>query len=255
MHNRFLALLWTVALILLVCACGTTSQSTPVPTNSAKAQGSSEQTLATGHLTALPKCTLYINLTDVPQAAGNKITHKHVAGFVYVVVGTQTLTFVGGDTLTLKAGEAGFTGAGIVHSHINPDSIANEWYFLGVRPTTARTLPPFAPGVKTLYATSDLPSLPSGAYDETLRLITLQPSGRGPAHKDSGVEMLFVLAGSLSVHIVGQSPVTVTLEQGIYSLPNMAVQEFNAGSKVTRYLAFDIGPAGQAFQTDLDQSP
>ena len=194
-------------------------------------------------------------MIDVPQAAGNKITHKHVAGFVYVVAGTQTLTMVGGATLTLQPGQAGFTGAGILHSHVNPGSSANDWYFLSVRPTTARTLPPFAPGVKTLYATADLPTMPRGAYDEALRLVTLQPGGRGPAQKDSGVEVLFVLEGSISVHMAGQAPVTLTSGQGISSLPTTAVQELNTGSGVARYLAFDVGPGGQMFQTTVDQAP
>ncbi len=49
-----------------------------------------------GKLAALLSGTLYINVIEVPQAADNTITHRHVAGFVYVVAGTWTLALVGG---------------------------------------------------------------------------------------------------------------------------------------------------------------
>jgi len=258
MNHRYTVLLWVTALVLLLGACGTSSQSVPrsTPTsNPAKAQGNTDQTLATGKLASLPAGVLYSNVVDVPQAGGNNITHQHVAGFVYVVSGTQVMAIHGGPTLTLQPGEAGFVGAGILHSHINPGSTSSEWYFISVRPTSARKAPPFAPGVHALYATVDLPTMPSGAYDETLRLVTLQSGGRGPAHKDSGLEMLFVLAGSISVHMAGQTPVTLTQGQGTYSLPGTATQEINAGSDTACYLAFDAGPDGQPFQTMLDQTP
>lgn len=252
MRKRYFLLLLSVMLVLLVSACGGSSQG-GTPTD--QAQGSTDQLLATGKLVRLPSGILYINVMNVSQAAGNKITHKHVAGFVYVVAGTQTLTTVGGDTLTLQAGQAGFIGDGILHTHINPASTANDWYFISVRPTTARKAPPFAPSVKVLYATPDLPTLAPGAYNETLRMMNLQPGGRGSAHKNTGVEVFIVLEGSISLHIAGQSPNTLTQEQGSYSLPNTGVQEFNTGNSVARILIFEVGPAGQAFQTHLDQSP
>lgn len=258
MSKRFLALVCTGLFVLLVSACGTSTQSAPasIPTsNPATAQGYSDQTLATGKVATLPAGPLYINVVDVPQAAGNKITHKHVAGFVYTVAGTQRLVLVGGATLTLQPGQAGFTGAGILHSHLNPGNTANDWYFLAVRPTSTRTLPPFAPGVKALYATADLPTMPAGAYDEALRLVKLQPGGRGPAYKETGIEVLFVLEGSISLHRAGQAPVTFTSGQGFYALPTTAVQELNAGGGLARYLALDVGPAGQTFQTTVDQAP
>jgi quercetin dioxygenase-like cupin family protein len=265
MKHRFLALVSTVAMLLLVSACGNASQGTPSPTSTsttttptptpATAQGNTDLTLATGKLMSLPPGTLYINVIDIPQPANNTITHKHVAGFVYVVNGTHTMTIQGSQPLVLKAGEAGFVGADLVHSHANPESTPNEWYFISIRPTTARTAPPLFPNQKVLYATPDLSTLPSGGYDETLRLVTLQTGGKEPAHKDSGIETLFVLAGSISVHLAGQSPVTLTQGQGIYSRPNTAVQETSAGSGVARYLAFDAGPTGQPFSTKVDEVP
>lgn len=38
--------------------------------------------------------------------------------------------------------------------------------------------------------------------------------------------MLFVPAGSISMHMAGQSPVTLTPGQGIYSLPTTAVKAY-----------------------------
>jgi quercetin dioxygenase-like cupin family protein len=243
MKDRCLALLWTFVMVLLVGACGTASQSGPPPSPT-KAQGNTVSTLAQGKLTSLPAGTLYINVINIPQPAGNTITHKHVAGFVYVVDGTHILAIQGGQTLTLKAGEAGFVGTGVMHTHTNPGTTPSDWYFISIRPTTARTAPPLFPNQKVLYATPDLPTLPSGAYDESLRLVSLPSGGTGPAHKGSGIEVVFVLTGSISVQMAGQAPATVTQGQGSYSLPNTAIQVVNRGSSDARYLAFDVDPAG-----------
>ena len=62
MKHRFAAQLWVGALVLLLGACGTSSQgaATPTPTsNPALAQGYSDQTLATGKVATLPTGPLY----------------------------------------------------------------------------------------------------------------------------------------------------------------------------------------------------
>src|SRR5712692_3291044 len=103
MKHRFLILIWTVVLVLLVSACGTSSQAgpTPAPTKAAavqscnttslapssapsdqaKALGFNGKKLAIGTMTALPTGSLYINIIAIAQASGNSITHEHVAGF------------------------------------------------------------------------------------------------------------------------------------------------------------------------------
>jgi quercetin dioxygenase-like cupin family protein len=190
----------------------------------------------------------------VPQAAGNSLTHEHVAGFVYVVDGTHIMAIKGGQTQTLNAGEAGFVGAHVIHTHTNPGSTTNHWYFISIRPNTARTAPPTFPNQKVLYATPDLPTLTSGSYCQTLRLAVAQPGGRSAAHMHSGLEVVFVLTGSFQLHTAGHPPVTVSQGQGAYILPNTPLQLINLGG-VSRYLALVIWPQDQPFETDLSQAP
>jgi len=83
----------------------------------------------------------------------------------------------------------------------------------------------------------------------------LQPGGRSPAHKHSGLEVILVLDGTLTLHSLGHSPETLTVDQGAYVLPNTPLQVLNTGGSIGRYLAFLAWPAGQPFQTNVDQAP
>lgn len=284
MKHRFLILIWTVVLVLLVSACGTNSQAGPTstptrttavqicnnwttsvvpssaPSDQAKALGFNGKKLAIGAVTALPTGFLYINIIAIAQAPGNSITHEHVAGFVYVVDGTHILAIQNGPTQKLYADEAGFVGAHVVHTHTNPGTTTSHWYFISIRPNTARTAPPTFPNQKVLYATQDLPALASGPYCEVLREAVEQPGGRGAAHMHSGIEVVFVLAGSVQVRTTGQSPVILNQGQGAYILPNTPLQVSNVSAStsnggVARFLALVIWPQQQPFETDLSQAP
>jgi quercetin dioxygenase-like cupin family protein len=210
-------------------------------------------------VTALPTGTLYINVIDIPQAPGNSITHEHVAGFVYVADGTHILAILNGPAQNLNAGEAGFVGAHVVHTHTNPGTVTSHWHFISIRPNTARTAPPTFPYQKVLYSTPDLPALATGYYCEVLRLAVAQPLGRSAAHMHSGIEVVFVLAGSVQLRTAGQSPVILNQGQGAYILPNTPLQVSNVSTGtsngVARFLALVIWPQQQPFETDLSQAP
>ena len=106
-----------------------------------------------------------------------------------------------------------------------------------------------------VYSTPDLPSFAPCAYSEVLRLAILQPGGRSPAHKHSGLEVILVLDGTLTLHSLGQPPQTMTAGQGAYVLPNTPLQVLNTGSSTGHYLAFLAWPVGQPFQTNVNQAP
>ncbi len=283
MKHRFLRLIWTVVLVLLVSACGTSSQAGPTstptkaaavqscnnlttsvvpsaPSDQAKALGFNGKKLAIGTVTALPTGTLYINLIAIAQAPGNSITHEHAAGFVYVVDGTHILAIQNGPTQKLYADGAVFVGANVVHTHTNPGTTTSHWYFISIRPNTARTAPPTFPNQKVLYATPDLPALASGPHCEILREVVEQPGGRSVAHMHSGIEVNFVLAGSVQLRTAGQSPVILNQGQGAYILPNTPLQAYNVSTGtsnggVARFFALVIWPQQQPFETDLSQAP
>jgi quercetin dioxygenase-like cupin family protein len=191
----------------------------------------------------------------IPQPAGNTITHAHVAGFVYVTDGTQILATQDGPKMVLRTGDAAFVSENVVHSHINPGNTTNQWLFISLRPSDARNAPQLFPDQKTLYASPDIRTLSPGAYCEDLRSVTQQSGGREAAYMHRGAETLQVLDGSLRVVMAGQPPVTLTKNQGVYTLPNTPVQEFNAGTGPVHFLAFNVYSKGQPLRNDVAQAP
>jgi quercetin dioxygenase-like cupin family protein len=258
MKHRFLILIWTMGLVLFVSACGSTASVPPptIPTVSpAQGIGFASRDLADGHVDALPTGTLFANILSIAQPANSSIpAHSHVAIFIYVVSGTQTLSIQGQTPVTLEAGSATFLPNHVTHTHSNPGSSPNLWYVIGLRPRGVVTTPSNVTA-QPVYSTPDLPTFAFGAYSETLRMAILQPGGRSPAHKHSGLEVILVLAGTLTLHSLGQLPETLAAGQGAYVLPNTPLQVLNTGGTVGKYLAFLAWPAGQPFQTNVDQAP
>jgi quercetin dioxygenase-like cupin family protein len=197
-------------------------------------------------------------LIAVAQAPGSFITHEHPAGFIYVVDGTHKLAIQNGQTQNLNAGEGAFVGADVVLTDTNPGTTTGHWYFISIQPNTARTARPTFPNQKVLYATPDLPALPSGSYCEIVRLVVAAPGGRSAAHMHSGVEVWFMLAGSIQIRTIGQSPMIVNQGQGAYALPNTPLQAHTlstgASYGIERNLVFLVWPQQQPFETDLSQA-
>ena len=218
--------------------------------------GSVSVTLAQGKLAFLPEGTLFVNFLDVPQPADNTITHAHVAGFVYSVKGVHRLTIGTDPAKDIKPGEAGFVGADVVHSHTNPETTVSQWYFVSIRPATARGGAPLFPDQKTLYATADLPpTLPQGAYAEQLNVVTLSAGGRTAAHKHGGLEVVVVLEGTIELRTATGGAQTLAAGQGAVVFPNTALQALNKGTGTAKFLAFFVTKDGEAFSTNVDASP
>src|SRR5438445_1409214 len=123
-------------------AAGTTAASPSAGTKPTDSFGGSSVKLADGSLSALPTLPLYINVLDVPQQPNAPLQHAHIAGFVYALNGVHRLAIQGGDTKDLSPGAAAFTPQDAVHTHSNPGTTANEWYFVALRNTNARTAAP-----------------------------------------------------------------------------------------------------------------
>jgi hypothetical protein len=94
--------------------------------------------------------------------------------------------------------------------------------------------------------------MPPGPRVETLRLVTLQPSGHSAAHRFSGVELLFVLEGTLRLDVTSQSPTTLSAGQGQYLPPGTDEQERDGGPGVAGYLAFIVTPVQAPFEITVD---
>jgi quercetin dioxygenase-like cupin family protein len=257
MTRRFLAILATTAILIAGCGAATPSASTSPTTaaSTAKAEGATTDSLGDGKIAALPAGVLYVNYLDVPQAAGAPITHAHIAGFVYTHLGAHRLAIEAGETKDLKAGEAAFVPANVGHTHSNPGTSANGWYFIGIRPNTGRTAPPTFPGQKETFATPDLAALPAGAYSLGLRFVTIQPNGRTAAHKHGGMETILVLDGSVEVRVQGRTMKTLQKGEGASIEADTPLQISNKGTVPAKFLAFFVTADGKAFSTDVETSP
>jgi quercetin dioxygenase-like cupin family protein len=257
-HRDVASFLWIMTVGLLVSACGTGAAASPKgsPTVSlASATGFVSTVVANGQVDALPTGTLFANIISIAQPANSAIpAHSHVAAFIYVVTGSQILTLQGQPPVTIQAGSATFMPNMVSHIHANPGSSPNLWYVIGVRPRGVNTVPPNV--IATLvYATPDLPAFVPGAYSERLLLATLQPGGRSAAHLHSGLEVILVLDGTLTLHSLGQSARSLSAGQGAYILSRTTLQVINTGATVGHYLAFVVWPSNQPFITNVNQVP
>jgi quercetin dioxygenase-like cupin family protein len=248
------------AATIVMAGCGTVGPSTAgrsptAATSTAKAEGAKTDTLGDGKIDALPAGTLYVQYLDVPQSVGAPITHAHIAGFVYTHVGTHRLAITGGETKDVKTGEAVFVPANVGHTHSNPGPSANSWYFVSIRPNTARTAAATFPGQKEAFATQDLAALPAGAYSLGLRRVTIQPNGRTAAHKHGGLETILVLDGSVEVRVQGMPMKTLQKAEGTSIDADTTLQIWNKGTAPATFLAFFVTQDGKTFSTDVDSSP
>ncbi len=248
------------AAVVVIAGCGATGPSTAgtspaVAASTAKAASATTDNLGDGKIEALPAGTLYVQYLDVPQSVGAPITHAHIAGFVYTYVGTHRLAITGGETKDLKTGEAVFVPANIGHTHTNPGPSANSWYFVSIRPNTARTAAATFPGQKEAFASADLAALPAGAYSLGLRLVTVQPNGRTAAHKHGGLETILVLDGSVELRVQGAAMKTLQKGEGTSVQADTALQIWNKGTAPAKFLAFFVTADGKPFSTDVDASP
>ncbi|MDP9321814.1 MAG: cupin domain-containing protein [Chloroflexota bacterium] len=253
-------------LAIIVSSCGGAATPSPSPAAAVAASptpkpqdavGFVSTKLADGPLDVLPTLPLFINVLDVPQPPASPIQHAHIAGFVYAVTGVHQLTIQASAATDVKPGEAAFVPGNVVHTHANPGTTANEWYFMGLRNTGARTGTPLFPGQTTLYETPDLPvtAFPPGKYVEQLNVTTLEKGGRTASHKHGGVEVLLILDGTVTLRVAGQQPQTLTKGKGAFVPPNTTLQATNTGDGQAKLLAYFVGLDGAPFSTNVDTLP
>ena len=227
----------TLAVAVLVTACGGSAAPSPAKPPAAV----TTSVLASGHVDALPTGALFVNYLELPQAAGGSIKHKHGAGFVYATKGSIALSLDGASPLMLQPGQAAFTGANVMHEHLNPASGGNDWWFVGLRAAASRPLPTIVTGQKELYTTADLTQISPGAYTESLVDDRLPAKGvdREPG---SALRVVYVLDGTVTVSGDAAMAGTVPAGQGAYALPG-SVLVLTAGSADAHYLVFTLTQA------------
>ena len=255
MINRSLLAVLAVNVIVAQIGCDRVGDSGA--TNTARSSQASTIDLAGGRLPALPSGSVYLRVVEFAQDAGGAFTsHQHVPGIVYQQTGMQRLVIADGPSFDIGSDEAYFLGS-LAHAHLNPGAEPNHWYFIALWPTQSRNIPLADASARVAFATPDLPEavLPPSSYVSTLQLVVVEPGGRTSAHSYGGVELIFVLDGSITVRSSGAQPTALGPGQGIHHLPNTVVQEINDAETEARYLVFLITAEDQPFQTNVKQSP
>jgi hypothetical protein len=243
---------------LAVVACGGTTAATSTPNPAALAHLMSVDELAAGQLDSLPTGNQFGRIVMFQQAPLLPTkSNKHQAGFVYVETGRQRLTYADGQSFEIDAGMAKFLSI-VEHTHTTLGPTSSTWYFIALWISGQRAKPLVGTG-HIAFETMDISSstLRPGLYRETLRRVTLQTGGRSPAHSFGGLEVIFVLDGTLTVKVAGLPPVTLTRGglRGTYVAPETVTQELDAGSGNVDYLAFFVTPQGAPIETYATSPP
>jgi quercetin dioxygenase-like cupin family protein len=229
-------LLSTVLVLTAACGGGSAAPATAKPPPGVKAT-----VLGSGRLEALPPGALFVNYLDLPQVAAASLKHKHGAGFVYGVQGTHELDIDGAGQVLVQPGQAAFVGANVMHSHVNPSTVGDDWWFVALRSSASRPLPTVVPGQKELYTTGDLSAIAAGAYMETLT------DGRLPAKgvdhpASTSLQVLYVMDGSLTVSGDAMMAGNVGAGSGTWA-GGGANLTLSAGSAGAHYLVFSLTPS------------
>ena len=250
MRPLTVAVMAGVAAALLV-GCSGASQAVSA---TASAHGQQVKGLAGGEVAALPSGNLFVRVIGFSQGPMTAFrSHKHTPGFVYVAAGVQRLVSPPAPARIILPGEAVFQPS-VFHTHANPSTTRpNRWYFIALWPTAERRAPLVSSAATVMYESPDLDAstMPPGPRIETLRLVTLQPNGRSAAQRFSGLELVFMLEGTIRLDVAGQQPTRLSAGQGQYLAPGTDEQEFNASAGVAGYLAFIVTPVQAPFETQL----
>jgi hypothetical protein len=245
-----------VAIALALSACGTTP--TLALNSEALARGAAVRTLDAAKLDSLPTGPVYIRFIRFAQPVGYDINSKqHVASVVYVETGAHRLILNGKPPVDLVAGQAIFHQS-LAHTHINPGPVdPSVWYSIALWPSAARGQSLVDKTAKPTFESVDIAreSLPQVAYSQVLRHITLAKLGTTGAHQFGGLAAFYVLTGSLTIKSAHRAPVTLGAGEGIYFLPDVALQETNAGTGQTVFLEFITTAVGKDFEVPLQQPP
>jgi quercetin dioxygenase-like cupin family protein len=244
-----------VSIALAVFACGAAA---PAASNTeALARGAAVKTLDGGKLDSLPTGPVYIRMIRFAQPAGYVIHSKqHVSSVVYVETGVHRLTLNGQPPIDLMAGQA-FFHQSVTHTHLNPGPDPSVWYSIALWPSSARGQAPVDPIARAAFESDDIAreALPQVAYSQVLRQITLAKDGTPGAHRFGGLSAFYVLTGSVTIRSAHRPAVTLGVGQGVFFLPDVELQETNAGPGQAVFLEFLTTAVGKDFEIPLQQPP
>ncbi|HWO45420.1 MAG TPA: hypothetical protein VNO87_07500 [Methylomirabilota bacterium] len=245
-----------LAIAIALSACSTPPTASPNP--EALARGAAVKALDAGKLDSLPTGPVYIRFIRFAQPVGYDIVSKqHIASVVYVEAGAHRLVLNGKPPLDLVARQAKFHQS-VAHVHINPGPVdPSVWYSIAIWPSSARGQSLVDKTARPTYESDDIAreSLPQVAYSQVLRQVTLAKLGTTGAHRFGGLAVFYVLTGSLTIKSAHRSSVSLSADEGLYFLPDVALQETNGAAGQTVFLEFITTAVGKDFEVPLEQPP
>jgi quercetin dioxygenase-like cupin family protein len=121
---------------------------------------------------------------------------------------------------------------------------ANDWYFVAVRPGTARGGVMPLPNATRVYESPDLEGLSAGPYSEALRTITVQPGGEMTVDQEPGAETFLILSGRGELRVDGGSAVSLATSQAALAQQGAFVRLSNSGAETLAVLSFSVAASG-----------
>lgn len=130
----------------------------------------------------------------------------------------------------------------------------NEWYFIAVRPESARggTMP--VPAARRTHESADLEALGSAPFVERLDAFAIEAGGRTAAHRSDGSETIIVLDGSATICVAGTTR-RLGPDEALTVQPKTPLQLLNAGSVPLHVIRFSVRPEASQAEALVESSP
>jgi len=194
-----------------------------------------------------------LTVLEVRQPGNTSVPVTGGARFVYQEKGLTSLRTDDSDaSRALEPGHAYFLSGEV--DHVNPKNAEALWYEIGLVPTGARGAS--IPGGRVAYTSPELPTLMPGIpYTYQLGLIEMDPGGRTSSHSHGGLEVFYVLSGSVELRLAGGGRSTVATGAGAYVRPEQPMQLVVTGDQPVRIVTFFATPEGKPWHTNLQTAP
>jgi len=118
----------------------------------------------------------------------------------------------------------------------------NDWYFIGVRPESARGGPMPTPSATRTYESPAFSNLPAGPYVESLATTTIDPHGQVAMAKVSGPVVFLVLDGRAEVTAGSKPPVRLGHHDATLVQAGEGYRVVNPTGSTLRLLRFALTP-------------
>jgi quercetin dioxygenase-like cupin family protein len=126
------------------------------------------------------------------------------------------------------------------------DPWKNDWFFIGVRPESARGGPMPTPSTSRTYESPTFSQVPPGPYVESLATTTVDPRGQLTASEAPGPVVFLVLDGRAEVTVGNEAPVRLGHHQATLVQGSESFRVLNPSGAALRLLRFALTPEGSS---------